>query len=214
MSPRLETVLAKHRLVPVVILEDAGRAVDLAGALLEAGLDVMEITFRTKGAAEALRRVVEGCPGMVAGAGTLLDGEQVRRAADAGAAFGLAPGLDEATVGVAQGVGLPFVPGVMTPSEVQRGLSLGCRLQKFFPAEAAGGAPFLKALEGPFAHCGVRFIPTGGVNAENAAGYLKLSSVMALGGSWFVDRRLTEAGDWAAITRLTREALAVTGKVS
>lgn len=206
----MEEVLARHRLVPVVVIEEPEKAVDLAGALVEAGLRVMEITFRTPAAAAALRRVVEECPEMLAGAGTLLNGEQVKRAVDAGAAFGLAPGLEETTVGVAESVGLPFIPGVMTPGEVQRGLSLGCLLQKFFPAELAGGAPLLKALEGPYGHTGVRFIPTGGLNASNAAGYLGLKAVAALGGSWFVDAKLTAAGDWAAITRLTREALAIT----
>lgn len=210
MSSTLSEQLAATRLVPVVVIDDAARAVDLAGALQEAGLGVIEITFRTAAAEESIRRIGCECPGMLTGAGTLLNAEQIRRAADAGARFGLAPGLDPRTVEAAQGLKFDFVPGVMTPGEVQQALALGCKLQKFFPAEQAGGAAFLKALEGPYGHTGVRFIPTGGLHAGNAAPYLALSSVAALGGSWFVDKKLIQAGDWAAITRLTREALNLT----
>lgn len=212
MTAALSSRLRKNRLVPVVVIDDAGLAIDLAQALLAGGLDVIEITFRTAAAEEAIRRLAANCPGLLAGAGTLLDDDQVRRAKDAGAQFGLAPGLDPATVEAAARAGLEFIPGVMTPGEVQRGLALGCRVQKFFPAEQAGGAAFLKALEGPYGHTGVRFIPTGGLHAGNIADYLALKSVAALGGSWFVDKKFIRARDWAAITRLTREALSITGK--
>jgi len=210
MNTNLSSHLSATRLVPVVVIEDAGKAVDLAGALLEAGLGVIEITFRTPAAAEAIRRIARECPAMLAGAGTLLDDGQVRRAIDAGARFGLAPGLDPKTVATAQAADFDFIPGVMTPGEVQQALALGCATQKFFPAEQAGGAAFLKALEGPYGHTGVRFIPTGGLNAGNIAPYLALKSVAALGGSWFVDKKLIESADWPAITRLTQEALTLT----
>ena len=202
--------LLERRLVPVVVIEDAGKATDLAHALLSAGLGVVEITFRTSAAEQAIRNIAQGCPEMLVGAGTLLDPEKVTRAAAAGAKFGLAPGLDEKVVAAAQKEKLSHVPGVATPSEIQRALSLGCPIQKFFPAEQAGGAPYLKALEGPYGQTGVRFIPTGGIHAGNAAAYLALKSVAALGGSWFVDKKHIEAADWPTITRLTREAIQLT----
>lgn len=210
MNSTLTEKLAATRLVPVVVIDDAGKAVDLAAALLDAGLGVIEITFRTDAAEESIRRIARECPRMLAGAGTLLNPDQVHRAADAGARFGLAPGLDPRTVEAAQALKFDFIPGVMTPGEVQQALALGCVTQKFFPAEQAGGAGFLKALEGPYGHTGVRFIPTGGLNAGNIAPYLALKSVAALGGSWFVDKKLIESADWSAITRLSQEALSLT----
>lgn len=210
MNADLTSRLVERRLVPVVVIEDAAKAVDLAQALLSAGLGVIEITFRTAAAEESIRRIAENCPKMLVGAGTLLEAEQVKKAAGAGARFGLAPGLDEKVVQTAQKEKLSFVPGVVTPSEVQKGLSLGCKIQKFFPAEQAGGAPYLKALEGPYGHTGVRFIPTGGLHAGNAAAYLALKSVAALGGSWFVDKKFIEASDWKKIQTLTQQAIQLT----
>ena len=147
---------------------------------------------------------------MLVGAGTLLDSDQVKKAVDAGAQFGLAPGLDEKVIHAAQKAKLTFVPGVVTPSEVQKGLSLGCPIQKFFPAEQAGGANYLKALEGPYGHTGVRFIPTGGLQANNVGPYLALKSVAALGGSWFVDKKYIQGAEWETIGRLTKEAIQLT----
>jgi len=210
MSMDLTSRLLERRLIPVVVIEDAAKAVDLAQTLLSAGLGVIEITFRTKAAEEAIRRIAKDCPKMLVGAGTLLDSEQVKKPAEAGARFGLAPGLDEKIVQTAQKENLTFVPGVVTPSEVQKGLSLGCKIQKFFPAEQAGGAPYLKALEGPYGHTGVRFIPTGGLQVGNAAAYLALKCVAALGGSWFVDKKFIEANDWKKIQTLTQEAIQLT----
>ena len=199
--------LAAKCIVPVVVLEDAESAAPLAEALLAGGLDVMEITFRTAAAEEAIRRVAASFPEMVLGAGTLLDEEQVKRAKDAGATFGLAPGLNPKVVETAQKVGLFFSPGVMTPGEVEAALAHGCLLQKFFPAQAAGGASMLKALAGPYAHTGVRFIPTGGIDPANMKEYLKLDVVAAVGGSWMVKQNLIAEKNWAEITKLTREAL-------
>ncbi|NDI17886.1 MAG: bifunctional 4-hydroxy-2-oxoglutarate aldolase/2-dehydro-3-deoxy-phosphogluconate aldolase, partial [Verrucomicrobia bacterium] len=191
-------------------IEDAARAVDLAQTLLSAGLGVIEITFRTAAAEESIRRIAKKCPKMLVGAGTLLDSDQVKKAVDAGAQFGLAPGLDEKVIQAAQKAKLTFVPGVVTPSEIQKGLSLGCPIQKFFPAEQAGGANYLKALEGPYGHTGVRFIPTGGLQANNVGPYLALKSVAALGGSWFVDKKYIQGAEWETIGRLTKEAIQLT----
>lgn len=203
----LDRILAK-RIVPVVVLDSAESAEPLAEALLEGGLDIMEITFRTAAAEESIRRISKSFPEILLGAGTLLEKDQVLRAKDAGAVFGLAPGLNPEIIAPARECGLQFSPGVMTPSEVEQALALGCRLLKFFPAEAAGGVAMLKALAGPYAHTGVKFVPTGGVGAANLTTYLQLSVVAAIGGSWMVEKSLVQAGNWAEITRLTREALA------
>lgn len=204
MIERIERV----RIVPVVVLDREEDAVPLAEALLAGGLDVMEITFRTAAAEGALKRIAERFPEILLGAGTLLDAEQVKRARGAGAVFGLAPGLNSETVRAARAEGLTFSPGVMTPSEVEQALSLGCGLLKFFPAEAAGGTAMLKALAGPYAQTGVRFIPTGGIGPHNLGDYLKLPIVAAIGGSWMVEKSLIAAGRWGEITRLTKDALA------
>ena len=196
------------RIVPVVVIENPAVAVDLADALLDAGLRVIEITFRTASAAKAIATLASSRPEMLVGAGTLLTAENIKHAMDAGAKFGVAPGLNEHTVSAAYEAGLDFAPGVATPSEVERALSLGCKVLKFFPAEQAGGVNMLKALEGPYSHTGVKFVPTGGINAANMNNYLALKCVAAIGGSWFVDKKLISTHDWKAISQLTREALA------
>ena len=200
------------RLVPVVVIEDADLAVPLADALLAADLQVIEITFRTAAAASAIALLSAERPQMLVGAGTLLTEDNVRRAVDAGAGFGVAPGLNGKTVAAAAQAGFDFAPGVATPSEVEQALDLGCKLLKFFPAEQAGGVNMLKALEGPYGHTGVQFVPTGGINLSNMASYLSLKCVAAIGGSWFVDKKLIADKNWGAITRLTREAIAAGGK--
>lgn len=207
----LDRILAK-RIVPVVVLESADHAEPLAEALLEGGLDIMEITFRTAAAAESIRRIATSYPQVLVGAGTLLETDQVKRARDMGAEFGLAPGLNPHVVEAAHAAGLTFAPGVMTPSEIEQALALDCHVLKFFPAGAAGGVGMLKSLAGPYAHTGVKFIPTGGVSAANAPDYLALSVVAAVGGSWMVDPALIRAGMWGEITQLTREALDVAGR--
>jgi len=201
--------ILQRRIVPVVVIDKAEDAVPLAEALLASGLDVMEITFRTPAAATAIRDVRQAFPAMFVGAGTILDHDQLRRAVDAGARFGVAPGLNEAVVSKAIALKLPFVPGVMTPSDVERGLTLGCKLQKFFPAEAAGGVKMLQAFAGPFAATGVKFIPLGGVNAGNARDYLALPIVAAIGGSWMVERKLIAEKNWKTIRELTAQAVRI-----
>ena len=208
----IDRILAK-RIVPVVVLDSVESAEPLAEALLAGGLDIMEITFRTAAAEESIRRIASRFPEILLGAGTLLEKDQVARAKNAGAVFGLAPGLNPEIVAAAQQVGLQFSPGVMTPSEVEQALALGCKLLKFFPAEAAGGVNMLKSLAGPYAHTGVKFIPTGGVTSANLSSYLKLPVVAAIGGSWMVDKALINQGQWAEITRLTREALDAAARV-
>ena len=202
------TKVTQKRIVPVVVLDREDQAEPLAEALLRGGLPVMEVTFRTAVAAAAIKRIAVRFPEICIGAGTLLTTEQISMAVDAGAMFGVAPGLNRTNVEKAQALGLPFVPGVLTPSEIEAALALGQKTLKFFPAEAVGGAPMLKALAGPYAHTGVTFIPTGGINAKNMASYLALPTVAAIGGSWMVDKALIRDGRWDEITSLTRATLA------
>jgi 2-dehydro-3-deoxyphosphogluconate aldolase/(4S)-4-hydroxy-2-oxoglutarate aldolase len=199
--------LLKQRLICVAVIDKPDDAVPLAEALLAGGLNVMEVTFRTATAADSIARIRKGLPNVVIGAGTLLTAEQAQRATDAGAQFGVSPGLNEAVLATAAKNQMPFFPGVMTPTEVGRALDLGWKCLKFFPAEAAGGVAMVKALAGPFSHTGVKFVPTGGINAANLASYLALPQVAALGGSWMAERKLVTEKAWAKITALTAEAM-------
>jgi len=199
--------ILQKRIVPVAVIDKLEDAVPLANALLAAGLDVIEVTFRTAAAADCVRAIAQAHPGMLVGAGTLLEISQVKQARAAGAKFGVAPGLNDVIVRASLDAGMPFVPGVATASEVERGLELGCKLQKLFPADVLGGVKLLKALAGPYGHTGVKFIPLGGVNAQNMAEYLALPIVAAIGGSWIVDKKLIAEKNWAKITALTKEAL-------
>ena len=201
--------ISEKRVVPVAVIDDAALAVPVVDALLAGGLNLIEVTFRTSAAEQSVRNIRQARPAMLVGAGTLLEPAQVKRAHAAGAHFGVAPGLNEAVVRQAQQLGLPFVPGVMTPSDVEHALALGCKLLKFFPADTAGGVKMLKSLAGPYAHTGVKFIPLGGINAANAADYFALPIVAAIGGSWIIDRKLIAEKQWATITQLTVEILQI-----
>jgi len=203
-----ESIL-KQRLICVAVIDKPDDAVPLAEALLAGGLNVMEVTFRTSTAAVSIKRIRQGLPGMCIGAGTLLTTEQLQRAVDAGAQFGVSPGLNELVLAAASKNKIPFFPGVMTPTEVDRALNLDWKHLKFFPAEAAGGVAMLKALAGPFAHTGVKFVPTGGINAANLPDYLALPQVAAIGGSWMAGRKLVTEKAWSKITALTTEAMKV-----
>jgi len=199
----------KQRLLCITSVDRAEDAVPLAEALLAGGLSVMEITFRTAAAAESIQRIRQKVPQMSIGAGTLLSPEQVQRAIDVGAQFGVSPGLNEMVLAAANKNRMPFFPGVMTPTEVDRALNLGWKHLKFFPAEPAGGAAMLKALAAPFAHTGVKFIPTGSINAVKLPDYLALPQVAAVGGSWMAERKLVADKQWATITALTAEAMKI-----
>jgi 2-dehydro-3-deoxyphosphogluconate aldolase/(4S)-4-hydroxy-2-oxoglutarate aldolase len=205
--------IKRVRIVPVVALDREDLAEPLAETLLRAGLDVMEITFRTAAAAATILKITSRFKEMLVGAGTVLHSDQVRNAIEAGARFAVAPGLNESVVAAAREAGIEMVPGVMTPSEVEKAMSFSCRTLKFFPAEAAGGVAMLKALEGPYSHTGVRFIPTGGINPGNMLSYLQCPSVIAVGGSWMVEKKLLAAQDWIQIEQLTRAALAAARSV-
>jgi len=203
----MENVL-KQRLVCVAVIDNPEDAVPLSQALMAGGLNIIEITFRTEGAAEAIGRIRRDLPTMTVGAGTVLTPYQAAQAADAGAQFLVAPGLDESVLAAALARNVAYIPGVVTPTEVGRALNLKLKLLKFFPAEASGGVGMLKALAGPFAHTGVQFVPTGGITAATLSAYLALPQVAAVGGSWMAERALVAQHAWEKITALTAEAMA------
>ena len=199
----------KQRLVCVAVIDQVDDAVPLAEALLAGGLNCIEVTFRTAGAAESIARIRQALPNAVVGAGTLLTADNVKQAVDAGAQFGVSPGLSEAVSKAAHENKLPLFPGVITPTEIMAALELGWKHLKFFPSETFGGVNALKALIGPFGHTGVKFIPTGGITAATLPNYLALPQVAAVGGSWMAERKLVAEKDWAKITALTADAMKV-----
>jgi 2-dehydro-3-deoxyphosphogluconate aldolase/(4S)-4-hydroxy-2-oxoglutarate aldolase len=196
--------IRKTGVVATVTLDGPESAVPLARALRDGGVDVIELTLRTSRALEALRLMAAEVPEVLIGAGTVLTPEQVHACVDAGAAFGVAPGTNPRVVQEAQLVGLPFAPGVCTPSDVERALELGCTLLKFFPCEPCGGLPYLRSMAAPFAHLGVQFIPLGGIDEHNAASYLGDPLIAAIGGSWLTPKDLIQQQDWPAITARAR----------
>jgi len=199
--------LLKRPVIPVIVIEDVNDAEPLAEALLAGGMDVIEITFRTAAAPEALRRIKKAFPEMLAGAGTVVTTEQAKRCIDIGVDFGLAPGLNPETVKFFQDRDTLFIPGVMTPSEIEQGLALGCTLLKFFPADAAGGVKALKSLAAPYESLGVRFCPTGGINLANMNDWLSLPVVSAVGGSWLATKQQISDKQWCVITDQVKAAL-------
>lgn len=205
---RLDSIMALSPVIPVLVLDDADDAVALGEALVAGGLRVIEVTLRTPAAPEAIRRMSR-IPGAVVGAGTVLDADDARRAADAGAEFLIAPGLTDGLARAAAGLGLPFLPGVASASDVMRGRDHGLDRFKFFPAEAAGGVAMLKSLGGPFP--AVRFCPTGGITPASAPTYLALSNVACVGGGWMTPAPLIAARDWAGITGLAHAAAGLRG---
>lgn len=202
----LETLLRACPVMPVITLEDPGDAVPLAKALLRGGVRNLEVTLRRPGALEAIRRIREGCPEAVVGAGTVTTPEALRQCALAGAAFAVSPGLTAELAAAAQG-GLPLLPGVMTPSEAMAAQSAGFSILKLFPAAQAGGLGMVKALAAPFPD--LRFCPTGGIGPDTAAAYLALPQVLCVGGSWLTPADLVARKDWDALTRLAEAAAAL-----
>lgn len=196
--------IEKIGIVPVVVLDDAKDAEPLAKALCEGGLPCAEVTFRTAAAEESIRIMAEKYPEMLVGAGTVLTTEQVDRAVNAGAKFIVSPGINPKVVNYCVEKGIPVTPGTANPSNVETALECGLDAVKFFPAEPLGGLNMIKAIAAPYV--GVKFMPTGGINAENVKEYLKYDRILACGGSWMVKDDLIKAGDYAKIAELTREA--------
>jgi len=204
--------LDQYPLMPVIVIEDAGNAKPLAEALLAGGLNIIEVTFRTEAAAESIRSITESFPEMLVGAGTVVTPEQAKQAVEAGSQFGLAPGTDTETISYFQQQQIPFIPGVMTPSDIQTAVAAGCRRLKFFPAGAAGGCGMLKAIAAPYANLGIKYCPTGGVTLENMSEYLAVSHVFAVGGSWLATPAQIQNQEWDAITTQVREAVELAAK--
>lgn len=202
--------ISQYRIIPVVVLNDAARAEGLAQAMVDGGLPVAEVTFRTAAAEESIR-IMAARGDMYVGAGTVTTAEQVDIAADAGATFIVSPGLSEAVVKRAQERGLPVVPGAVTPTEIMAALNLGLKTVKFFPAGNYGGAKTIKSLSAPFV--GVEFIPTGGVSKDNLGDFLSLPCINAVGGSWMVPASAVDAGDFESIAQLCREAVAAAAAI-
>lgn len=204
----LETrrICALAPVIPVIVIRDLSHAAPMARALVAGGLPALEVTLRTPCALDAIREMAR-VPGAQVGAGTVLTAADVRAAKAAGATFGVSPGATDALLAACAAEGLPLLPGAATASEVMALLERGYTAQKFFPAEAIGGAAALKAIGAPIPQVG--FCPTGGITLEKARGYLHLSNVLCVGGSWVVPDALVNAGDWAGVERLARDAAAL-----
>jgi 2-dehydro-3-deoxyphosphogluconate aldolase/(4S)-4-hydroxy-2-oxoglutarate aldolase len=205
-SARAEEICRLAPVIPVLVVKEAGTARALAEALVKGGLPALEVTLRTPAALEVIREMA-GVEGGVVGAGTLLTPEDVAAAKEAGARFGVSPGATDRVLDACEEMDLPLLPGAATASEVMRLLERGYTVQKFFPAEASGGAPALKAIGAPIPQ--VRFCPTGGVSPGNVDDYLGLSNTLCVGGSWVAPGDKVAAGDWAGIEALAREAAAL-----
>lgn len=197
-------------IVPVVVIDHAGDALPTARALLDGGVDVMEITFRTDAAAGAIRAVSEGCPEMLVGAGTVITLAQCRQAVEAGARFIVAPGYDEEVVSWCVEKGVPILPGCVTPTEIMAAMKHGLTVLKFFPAGVYGGLSAMKALSGPFK--GIKFVPTGGVGPQNAGEYGAAPFIHAVGGSWVCAQDDIASHQFQRITQLCREARQALGR--
>jgi 2-dehydro-3-deoxyphosphogluconate aldolase/(4S)-4-hydroxy-2-oxoglutarate aldolase len=209
MSDAIVEALSLVRVVPVIAINEAEDALHICEALQAGGLNVAEITFRTPAAREGLKLAVKAFPDFLIGAGTVTQKVELEIAVDTGANFAVAPGLNPVILEYAASRELPFIPGICTPSDIEQGLQLGCTMLKYFPAEAAGGLKMLSAMYAPYAHRGVRFMPTGGVSLSNLEEYLSHPAVAAIGGTWLVAKSLVEEKNWSEITRLTKEAVQI-----
>ena len=205
--------MAAARIIPVIVIEDITKAVPLAKALVKGGLPVLEVTFRTACAAEAIAKIKAEVPGAVLIAGTVLRLEQLKAAKAAGAEACVAPGFDPAIVSAANEMGMPFCPGIATASELSQALALGCSFVKFFPAESAGGVKYIKDLLGAFRWTGVKFMPTGGVKLSNVADYLSVPEIICCGGTWIAPKDAIKNDDWATIEKLASEAAALAREI-
>ena len=198
--------LARSGVVAVVTVENPEDAGPIARALLTGGVGAIELTFRTARAAEAIRRIRAEVPEILVGAGTLLNRAHVEAAIEVGALFGVAPGCNPSTIAAARECGLPFAPGVMTPTDMEIALEHGCRVLKYFPATNLAAPSALETMAAPFAHLGLRFIPLGGINLASLPQWLASPSVLCVGGSWLAPRDLIQRKDWTALQRNAEQA--------
>lgn len=204
------SIIEKAGIVPVVVLDDAKDASSVANALINGGINVAEVTFRTEAAAESIKIIKNEYPDMLVGAGTILNVEQVDAAIYAGAEFIVTPGCNTKVIGKCIEKGIPIVPGCANPTNVETALEYGIKVVKFFPAEQAGGIEYIKAISAPYTD--VRFMPTGGINASNVGNYLSNDRIIACGGSWMVKKSLINEGLFDEITNLCKEAVEIVSK--
>ena len=205
----MRNLLAGNPVIPVITLDRVEDAVPLAEALVAGGLKVLEVTLRTEAAIEGIKQIIKHVPGAIVGTGTVCNEQQIKLSEDIGCQFMISPGATDNLLQAAQKSSVPFLPGISSVSELMRGLEYGHRDFKFFPAEAAGGVPVLKAMAGPFSD--VKFCPTGGIGLHNVLAYLALPNVLCVGGSWIAQPKLIQAKNWAEIEKLAREAVAFAG---
>jgi 2-dehydro-3-deoxyphosphogluconate aldolase/(4S)-4-hydroxy-2-oxoglutarate aldolase len=210
MKYSAEQIMTASPVVPVIVIERVEDAVPLAKALVAGGLKVLEVTLRTAAALDSIRAIAAEVDGAILGAGTVTNAEQLRASVEAGATFAISPGLTPGLLEAKNDFDVPLLPGIATISEMMLGIDAGLKHFKFFPASVAGGPPMLKAFAGPFPD--IRFCPTGGVNEKNFLEYLALPNVLCVGGSWVAPAAAAKAGDWATITRLSKEAVDAAAK--
>lgn len=205
MPPAVTEKIAKAGVIAVIVIDQTEKAVPMAKALVSGGVDVIELTLRTGAALEAAGSIIKEVPEMMVGIGTVLTPDQVRVTKEMGAGFAVSPGCNPSVIRAARECGLPFAPGISTPSDIETAVELGCRVLKYFPAETSGGLKHLESMAAPYKHLGLTFIPLGGIKPENASGYLSSPLVCAVGGSWIATRSLIDSGDWDTVTRNARE---------
>lgn len=203
--------IEKVGIVPVVVLDDSEDAIDLGKALLNGGIDVAEITFRTEAAEESIKKMSEELPEILVGAGTVLTMEQLEKAINAGAKFIVSPGFDENIVNKCVEENIPVFPGTVTPTDIIKAINSGLDVVKFFPAGNYGGLKTIKSLSGPFNN--IKFMPTGGVNSENLEEYLKFDKIIAVGGSWIADKKLIKEKNFKEIEKIAKEARDIFKKI-
>jgi 2-dehydro-3-deoxyphosphogluconate aldolase/(4S)-4-hydroxy-2-oxoglutarate aldolase len=202
MPQTLQDELGKRGIIAVLEIEQEPDAVPAARALVEGGITAIELALRTPAAEPSISLIAEGVPEMMIGIGTIIEGGQAARVKkQRGVRFGVSPGINPAIIREALDAGLPFAPGIATPSELELALSLGCRVIKFFPAEGMGGINFLKSMDAPYKHLGIKYIPLGGVSQDNLGEYAAARQILAIGGSWIANRELIKTKNWGEITR-------------
>jgi 2-dehydro-3-deoxyphosphogluconate aldolase/(4S)-4-hydroxy-2-oxoglutarate aldolase len=210
---RILPVISRYGIVPVIIIDSADAAIPLADALIEGGLPLVEITFRTAAAAQAIELITWHRPEVLVGAGTIVTTESLNAAKACGAKFCVAPGFNPNIVAQAQQMDMPFVPGVCTPSELEQAMAAGCSTLKFFPAEVSGGVDMIKSLAGPYGHLGIQFMPTGGITLATLETYLAQDIVAAVGGTWIAKKEDLIEGNWTQIRERCKQTVEIVAKV-
>ncbi|MCL2175555.1 MAG: bifunctional 4-hydroxy-2-oxoglutarate aldolase/2-dehydro-3-deoxy-phosphogluconate aldolase [Treponema sp.] len=202
MTKEVQDEIAKEGIIAVLEIEDEKNAVPLANALLEGGVKIIELALRTKAAIPSISLIANEFPQIYIGVGTIIElGQAALVKKEKGVRFGVSPGINPEIVKEAIAAGLPFAPGIATPSELEQAISLGCRTVKFFPAEGIGGFSYLKNLNSPYNHLGINYIPLGGITLDTLANYAQFNPVIAIGGSWIATKELIKAQNWKEITR-------------